>query len=60
MELRPPTNYYAWHYGSAQRLPNGNTFIGWGGANIMPGIGGVTNQWIPACTEVTSEWHRGL
>ena len=50
----PPTNYYAWHYGSAQRLPNGNTFIGWGGANIMPGIGGVTNQWIPACSEVTS------
>ena len=51
----PPTNYYAWHYGSAQRLPNGNTFIGWGGANIMPGIGGVTNQWIPACTEVTPD-----
>jgi hypothetical protein len=21
----PPTNYYAWHYGSAQRLPNSNT-----------------------------------
>ena len=50
----PATNYYAWHYGSAQRLSNGNTFIGWGGADIMPGIGGVTNQWIPACTEVTS------
>jgi hypothetical protein len=50
----PPTNYYAWHYGSAQRLPNGNTFIGWGGADIMPGIGGSTNQWIPACSEVTS------
>jgi hypothetical protein len=49
----PPTNYYAWHYGSAQRLDNGNTFIGWGGANIMPGIGGVTNQSVPACTEVT-------
>jgi hypothetical protein len=51
----PPTNYYAWHYGSAQRLANGNTFIGWGGATIMPGIGGVLNQWIPACTEVTPE-----
>ena len=51
----PSTNYYAWHYGSAQRLANGNTFIGWGGANIMPGIGGVTNQWIPACTEVTPD-----
>jgi hypothetical protein len=50
----PPTNYYAWHYGSAQRLPNGNTFIGWGGADMMPGIGGVTNQWIPACSEVTT------
>ena len=50
-----PTNYYAWHYGSAQRLPNGNTFIGWGGADIMPGIGGVTNQWIPACSEVTPD-----
>jgi hypothetical protein len=51
----PPTNYYAWHYGSAQRLPNGNTFIGWGGADIMPGIGGSTNQLIPACTEVTPD-----
>lgn len=51
----PPTNYYAWHYGSAQRLPNGNTFIGWGGANIIPGVGGATNQWIPACSEVTPE-----
>jgi len=50
-----PTNYYAWHYGTAQRLPNGNTFIGWGGADVMPGIGGVTNQWIPACSEVTSD-----
>lgn len=49
-----PTNYYAWHYGSAQRLPNGNTFIGWGGADIMAGIGGVTNQWIPACSEVAA------
>ncbi len=51
----PPTNLYAWHYGSAQRLANGNTFIGWGGANIMAGIGGVTNQWIPACTEVAAD-----
>lgn len=40
----PPTDYYGWHYGSAQHLSTGNTFIGWGGANIMPGIGGVTNQ----------------
>jgi hypothetical protein len=49
----PPANLYSWHYGSAQRLQNGNTFIGWGGANIMPGVGGITNQPVPACTEVT-------
>ena len=49
----PPTPYYAWHYGSAQRLPNGNTFIGWGGANVILGIG--TNQAIPACTEVAPD-----
>ena len=51
----PPTNYYSWHYGSAQRLTNGNTFIGWGSADMLPGIGGVFNQWIPACSEVTSD-----
>ena len=34
-----------WRHGSAQRLLNGNTFIGWGGA------GGAA---IPTCTEVTS------
>ena len=50
---KPPTNVYSWHYGSAQRLPNGNTFIGWGSAQIVPGVGGSTNQYIPACTEVT-------
>jgi hypothetical protein len=50
-----PTNYYAWHYGNAQRLANSNTFIGWGGASVVPGIGGVTNQWIPACTEVAPD-----
>jgi hypothetical protein len=33
-----------WHGGNAQRLANGNTFIGWGGA------GGAA---IPTCTEVT-------
>jgi hypothetical protein len=46
----PPTNYYAWHYGSAQRLPNTNTFIGWGKADLAG-----TNQWIPACTEVAPD-----
>jgi hypothetical protein len=34
--------------GKAQRLPNGNTFVGWGGPSI-----GDTNHPIPACTEVT-------
>ena len=50
---KPPTNVYSWHYGSAQRLPNGNTFIGWGSAQIVPGVGGTVNQYVPACTEVT-------
>ena len=50
----PATNWYSWHTGSAQRLPNGNTFIGWGSASIVPGIGGFFNQQVPACTEVTS------
>jgi len=49
----PVAPCYSWHAGSAQRLPNGNTLIGWGGADIMPGIGGTTNAQIPACTEVT-------
>jgi hypothetical protein len=34
----------ATHGGSAQRLANGNTFIGWGGAN---------GDKIPTCTEIT-------
>ncbi len=50
---KPATNIYSWHYGSAQRLSNGNTFIGWGSAQVVPGVGGTTNQYIPACTEVT-------
>jgi len=50
----PAAPHYSWHAGSAQRLPNGNTFIGWGGGNIIPGIGGTTNAQVPACTEVTS------
>jgi len=50
----PATNVYSWHYGSAQRLPNGNTFIGWGSAQVVPGVGGTTNQYIPACTEVNA------
>lgn len=42
-----PTNSIpAWHRGNAQRLPNGNTFIGWGGAR---------GEHIPACTEVDAD-----
>ncbi|MBN2416073.1 aryl-sulfate sulfotransferase [bacterium] len=40
----PDTSIASWHRGSAQRLPNGNTFIGWGGAS---------GKAIPAATEVT-------
>jgi len=43
----PPTVFPAWHRGNAQRLPNGNTFIGWGGAR--------EGRRIPACTEVTPD-----
>ncbi len=50
----PSTPYYSWHAGNAQRLPNGNTFIGWGGGGIVPGVGGLTNRPVPACTEVDS------
>ncbi len=42
----PSSPIYGWHRGDAQRLPNGNTFIGWGGAGF---------QHIPACTEVTPD-----
>ncbi len=49
----PATPWYSWHAGSAQRLPNGNTFIGWGGGGVVPGIGGIGNHQVPACTEVT-------
>jgi hypothetical protein len=40
----PDTLIAAWHRGNAQRLPNANSFIGWGGAS---------GDHIPACTEVT-------
>ena len=49
----PSTPWYSWHAGNAQRLPNGNTFIGWGGGGVVPGVGGLTNYPVPACTEVT-------
>lgn len=42
---------YTWRGGNAQRLPNGNTFIGWGG----PG-----GPAVPACTEVTPTGQKVL
>lgn len=45
----PDTTIASWHRGSAQRLPNGNTFIGWGGAS---------GKAIPAATEVTSSGEK--
>jgi hypothetical protein len=42
----PERSVAAWHRGNAQRLPNGNTFIGWGGAS---------GRTIPTCSEVTPE-----
>ncbi len=39
----PESPIAAWHRGNAQRLPNGNTVIGWGGASGDP---------VPAMTEV--------
>jgi hypothetical protein len=45
----PDEKIPAWHRGSAQRLPNGNTLIGWGGAN---------GKVIPAATEVTPEGRK--
>ncbi|MDH4158594.1 MAG: aryl-sulfate sulfotransferase, partial [candidate division Zixibacteria bacterium] len=45
---KPVPSVPAWHRGNAKRLPNGNTFIGWGGAsaNFRP---------IPTCTEVSPD-----
>jgi hypothetical protein len=42
----PDPEIGAWHRGNAQRLGNGNTFIGWGGAGGDP---------IPTCSEVTPD-----
>jgi len=33
MTFIPDTAIAAWHRGNAQRLPNGNTMVGWGGAS---------------------------
>lgn len=47
----PDVNIPAWHRGNAQRLPNGNTFIGWGGAS---------GKIIPTCSEVTPDGNAVL
>jgi len=44
--FEPDTIIGAWHRGNAERLPNGNTFIGWGGAS---------GKFIPTATEVNPE-----
>lgn len=46
----PDTLISAWHRGNAERLPNGNTGIGWGGA-----LGG---DRIPAYTEVAPDGRK--
>jgi len=45
----PDPGVYGWHRGNAQRLPNGNTFIGWGGDGSDHG---------PACTEVAPDGRK--
>lgn len=45
----PDPGVYASHGGNAQRLANGNTFIGWGGDDDKDG---------PACTEVTPDGQK--
>jgi len=45
----PKPGVYGWHRGNAQRLPNGNTFIGWGGDGSRDS---------PACTEVTPDGRK--
>ncbi len=47
----PDTPVAAWHRGNAQRLPNGNTFIGWGGDS---------GKGAPECTEVTSQGEKAF
>jgi hypothetical protein len=45
----PDPGIYGFHGGNAQRLPNGNTFIGWGGDGSRDG---------PVCTEVTPDGRK--
>jgi len=45
----------SWNAGSAQRMPNGNTVIGWGGGGAVPGVAAPpTSHQVPAITEVDS------
>jgi hypothetical protein len=47
----PPV--YSWNSGSAQRMPNGNTVIGWGSGGVVPGIATPPAiHPVPAITEV--------
>ena len=47
----PPV--YSWNSGSAQRMPNGNTVIGWGSGGAVPGVATPpTIHQAPAITEV--------
>ena len=46
MTFTPDTAIRAWHRGNAQRLPSGNTMVGWGGA---------TGDHIPTATEFDPE-----
>jgi len=45
MTFSPDSAIGGWHRGNAQRLPNGNTLVGWGGAS---------GDHIPVCTEFDS------
>jgi len=45
----PEEGIYGWHRGNAQRLPNGNTVIGWGGSSGKSSI---------ACTEVSPDGEK--
>jgi hypothetical protein len=45
----PDPEIYGFHGGNAQRLPNGNTLIGWGGDSTRDG---------PACTEIMPDGRK--
>ncbi|MGC9342981.1 MAG: aryl-sulfate sulfotransferase [Bacteroidales bacterium] len=47
----PETDIAGWHRGNAQRLTNGNTLVGWGGAR---------GEHIPTCTEFDSAGNEVL